>query len=346
MTIQRVDVHHHFVPSFYAQALVDGGGDPSGWTIPDWTIEKDLQFDNEESIAFTLLSITAPGAGILPLEKQAAFCRRANEYAAAIRSAHPARYGFFASIPSLLDCKLAHEEIVYALDELHADGIILYTRYGEDNHYLGHPDFAATWDLLDRRGAVVFVHPTHPVDTTLVHASLPQPLIDYPHETTRTAVDLITSGTVRSHPNVKIILSHAGGTLPYLALRPASMLPYTASSGQVQAQAAKEGNAAEALVDSFMEDARSFYFDTALSAAPLTLDLLKGFARPGHVLFGSDYPYAPTPAIKHMNRLLDRYQKTGDAAFVQSINAGAALRLFPRLSAIEGSEGSVTRASL
>lgn len=320
--------------------MADGGGDPSGWTIPDWTIEKDLQFNKEENISFTILSITAPGAGILPLAKQAPFCRRANEYAAAVRSAHPTSYGFFASIPSLLDRKLAHEEIIYALDELHADGIILYTRYGESNHYLGHSDFAATWDLLDARGAVVFVHPTHPVDTTLVHPSLPQPLIDYPHETTRAAVDLITSGTVRSHPNVKIILSHAGGSLPYLALRPASMLPYMTNSAQVTG----EGNTAEALVESFMEDARGFYFDMALSAAPLTLDLLKGFAMPGHVLFGSDYPYAPTPAIRQMNKLLDGYQKTGNKAFVQLVNTGAALELFPRLSGIGGN--CITRASL
>lgn len=321
-------------------ALVDGGGDPSGWTIPGWTIEKDLQFNEEESIVFTVLSITAPGASILPLEKQATFCRRANEYAAAMRSAHPMSYGFFASIPSLLDFSLAYEEIIYALDELHADGIILYTRYGKGNHYLGHPDFAAIWDLLDSRGAVVFVHPTHPVDTTLVHPSLPQPLIDYPHETTRAAVDLITSGTVRLHPNVKIILSHAGGTLPYLALRPASMLPYITSP----APAGGEVIDAESLVDSFMEDARSFYFDTALSAAPLTLDLLKKFAMPGHVLFGSDYPYAPTPAIRRMNKLLDEYQKTEDTAFMQSVNAGAALELFPRISGIVGN--CITKVSL
>ncbi|KAI8631790.1 hypothetical protein F5Y19DRAFT_422056 [Xylariaceae sp. FL1651] len=327
MAIQRVDVHHHFVPPFYAQALVDGGGDPSGWSIPDWTLEKDFDFNKAEKIAFTFLSITAPGAGIVPLGKQAAFCRHANEYTAAICASQPTRYGFFASIPSLLDPAAAHEEIVYALDKLHADGITLYTRYGKGNHYLGHPDFRATWDLLNERGAVVFVHPTHPVDTALVNSSLPQPMIDYPHETTRTAVDLITSGTIRSHPKVNIILSHAGGTLPYLALRPAAMLPYLPGNmaGREQPDTA--------LTDSFVEDARSFYFDSALSAAPLTLSLLKEFARPGHVLFGSDYPYAPTPAIRQMNKLLDEYEQE-DGTFVSSVNLEAALELFPRLKSV------------
>ncbi|KAI1819612.1 hypothetical protein F4861DRAFT_125730 [Xylaria intraflava] len=327
MATRRVDVHHHFVPPFYRQALVDAGGDPSGWIIPDWTLEKDLEFNAGESIAFTFLSITAPGAGIVPREKQAAFCRQANEYTAAICASQPTRYGFFACIPSLLDPAAAQEEIVYALDKLGADGVTLYTRYGKGNHYLGHPDFQSTWDLLNERGAVVFVHPTHPVDTTLVNSSLPQPMIDYPHETTRTAVDLIVSGTVRSHPKVKTILSHAGGTLPYLAMRPAAMLPYLPGNlaGREQPNTA--------LTDDFVEDAKSFYFDSALSAAPLTLSLLKEFAKPGHVLFGSDYPYAPTPAIKYMNNLLDEYEKK-DGAFVSSLHVDAAKQLFPRLASL------------
>ncbi|KAI3327493.1 hypothetical protein F4824DRAFT_518321 [Ustulina deusta] len=333
MPKQRVDVHHHFVPSFYAQALKDGGGDPSGWIIPDWNLKRDLEFNDQENIAFTFLTITAPGAGILPLgEEQVKFCRQANEYAAGICSSHPERYGFFATIPSLLDSVSAHAEIKYSFDKLGADGIILYTRYGHGNHYLGHPDFTSTWNLLESYRAVVLVHPTHPVDTSLVNSLLAQPMIDYPHETTRTAVDLITSGTVRSHPHVKIILSHAGGTLPYLALRPAAMLPYMRSSGDASTMG--DGLAGqEDLISSFMEDARSFYFDTALSASPLQLALLKDFARPEQILFGSDFPYAPTPAIRHMDGLLDEYERK-DADLVQSVSTGSALKLFPRLSAV------------
>ncbi|KAI0437782.1 hypothetical protein F4803DRAFT_128294 [Xylaria telfairii] len=340
MVKQRIDVHHHFVPPFYAQALKEGGGDPSGWTIPDWSLEKDIKFNDEENIAFTFLTITAPGAGILSHnEEQVRFCRKANEYAAGICSSHPKRYGFFATIPSLLDPVSAHAEIIYAHERLGADGIILYTRYGQGNHYLGHPDFKSTWDLLESRGVVVFVHPTHPVDTSLVNASLPQPMIDYPHETTRTAIDLIISSTIRSHPNVKIILSHAGGTLPYLALRPATMLPYIPSETSSLANGSKEKQnclSATELMSNFMEDAQSFYYDTALSNSPLQLALLKDFAHPGHILFGSDFPYAPTPAIRHMNRLLDEYGGK-DEDLVYSINIASALKLFPRLSGVLGS---------
>ncbi|EAA28806.2 hypothetical protein GE21DRAFT_8399 [Neurospora crassa] len=336
MTSQRIDVHHHFVPEFYAQALRANGGDPSGWSIPDWSLEKDLSFNDEQRISFAFLTITAPGAEILPLVEQAGFCRQANQAAAEIRAAQPARYGFFATIPSLLDPEAAHTEIIHALDELQADGIILYTRYGSDNHYLGHPDFRSTWDLLNKRRATVFVHPTHPVDTHWVNPSLPQPMIDYPHETTRTAVDLIISGIMREFTDVKIILSHAGGTLPYLALRPAAVLPYLPPSIAppivAAAVAAQEGHHPTDVTNQFMEDAKRFYFDTALSTGSHTLSLLKEFAKPDHVLYGSDFPYAPSPAIADMNARLDRYGAEKDEAFVQSAASEAALKLFPRLS--------------
>ncbi|KAH7037075.1 uncharacterized protein B0I36DRAFT_358822 [Microdochium trichocladiopsis] len=330
MTTQRVDVHHHFVPEFYAQALQAKGGDPSGWVTPDWSLEKDLSFNDQHRISFAFLTITAPGPTILPLAEQVGFCQQANKTAAEIRAAQPARYGFFASIPSLLDPESAHKEIIHALDELQADGIILYTRYGSDNHYLGHSDFRATWDLLNKRGAIVFIHPTHPVDTQWASPSLPQPIIDYPHETTRTAVDLIVSGIMHDYTDLKIILSHAGGTLPYLALRPATVLPYLPSP---TAPVPAEGQSGRDLTNQFMEDAKRFYFDTALSAGSHTLSLLREFAKPDHVLFGSDFPYAPTPAIADMNARLDSYGAEHEA-FVQSIGSGAALKLFPRLSKV------------
>jgi 6-methylsalicylate decarboxylase len=236
-----------------------------------------------------------------------------------VRDQHPSRYGFFATIPSLLDPEAANAEIAYALDVLGADGIILYTRYGDNPpRYLGDSSFRSTWDLLDARRAVVLIHPTSSADKRLVNPSLPQPMIDYPHETTRTACDLITSGTIRSHANVSIILSHGGGTLPYLAFRPAAMIPFLPPANGT-------GNGDDRdpteITEDFIEDARTFYFDTALSSSPLQLQLLNQFAKPDHVLYGSDFPYAPRQSISLFNSLA-------------SITDGAALKLFPRLRGV------------
>jgi len=262
--------------------------------------------------------MTAPGPSIDP-KNAAQLARQTNEYAAHIRDANPSKFGFFAALPCIYsDKEAALKEIRYALDHLKADGVTLFTRYGKGNNYLGAEIFKDVWAELNAREAVVFIHPTHAVDTTLVSPSLPAPMIDYPHETTRTAVDLITSGTVRNNPGCKIILSHAGGTLPYLALRAGVMLPHTPfgkSSGRTAAD--------------FIEDARSFYYDLALSGNEYTLGLLTKFAKPDHILFGSDFPYAPRQAIDYFTSGYDDYGLDDKQRL--AINQGNALKLFPRL---------------
>ena len=299
------------------KALRAAGGDPSGWTIPPWTLEKDLQFNTSQQIQTTILSLTAPGATIASGADAITLAREINDSAAQIRDSNPHRYGFFAALPSILDTDAAIAEIDRALDELGADGVTLFTRYGADNHYLGHSDFEKIWMHLDAKGAVVFVHPTHAVDTRLVNANLPQPMIDYPHETTRAAVDIVMAGIMRRYRQCKIILSHAGGTLPYLAVRPAAMLPYTPVD---------IGKSTE----EFVEDAREFYFDVALSGNEYSLACLRAFAKEGHVLFGSDYPYAPEEAIGLMTRGLDGCMLEGER---EAWNWGNAEKLLPRLGA-------------
>lgn len=263
--------------------------------------------------------MTAPGPSI---EKESAaqlsLARATNDTAAAIRDSDPVHYGFFASIPDpIKHMSNALSEIARALDELKADGVILFTRYSSDNHYLGHADFLPMWDELNRRKAVVFIHPTHAVDTNLVNKHLPQPMIDYPHETGRTAMDLIISGTLRKYAaDCKIVLSHAGGTLPWLISRPASMLEFTPFG---------DGRTYEEII----EDARLFYFDTALSGAPLMLNLLFEFAKPGHILFGSDFPNAPKDGIRRLTQMSDEHKLSDEQR--KSFENGAGLELFPRL---------------
>ncbi|KAF3094645.1 hypothetical protein TWF569_011644 [Orbilia oligospora] len=319
----KFDVHHHFVPDFYVEALEANGGDPSGWTIPKWTLESSETLMENIGIGTTIFSMTAPGPSIHKDPSEAAsLARKTNTFAAAVRDSNPQKFGFFAALPSLLNKESAISEIRYAIDELKADGVTLFTRYGPDNHYLGHPDFQEIWQELNDRSAVVFVHPTHGVDTNLVAPSLPQPMIDYPHETTRTAMDIILSGTVRKYKNCKIILSHAGGTLPYLALRVAAMMPHTPF-----------GKSNGLSTDEIIEDAKSFYFDLALSGNEFTLGLLLKFAKPGHILFGSDFPYAPTKGIEYFTESFDKYELSEEER--STINRGNAEALFPRFQAAQ-----------
>ncbi|KAJ7088278.1 amidohydrolase family protein [Mycena epipterygia] len=319
----KIDVHHHFYPHVFTEVLDNVGGDPSGWTIPAWTFEADMALNSNLGVNTAIISMTAPGAVILSDPAEAAnLARVANEAAAAIRDAHPAQYGFFASLPSLLDTETCLAEIAYGFDTLRADGVILFSRYGTDNHYLGHPDFAPIWAQLNKRSAVVFVHPTHAIDTNLVNPHLPQPMFDYPHETGRTAIDMILSGTMAKAHNCKIILSHAGGTLPYLIYRAAGMLPHTSFGVDL-------GLGTDEIVDL----AREFYFDTAISSNEVTLAALFKFARPGHVLFGTDFPNAPKEGIEYFTRNLEVFLEGMDEETGNSVRFGAGKELFPRLKA-------------
>ncbi|KAJ5950522.1 amidohydrolase family protein [Penicillium vulpinum] len=314
----KIDVHHHFYPSAMREAIDAAGGDPSGWYTPPWTLNLDQEINRILNVSTTILSVTAPGPVIAKEPTAAAqLARECNLSAAKIRDASPSQYGFFASVPSLFDTELVLEEIRYALDILRADGVTLFTRYGQGPNYLGHEAFAPIWAELSRRQAVVFIHPTHPQDTSLINPAMPQPMFDYPHETGRTAVDLITSGRLRQYPGCKVILSHAGGTLPYLIHRTATMLPCMPPDRNI-------GITREDII----EQARNFYFDTALSANEVTLKALASFANPGHLLFGSDFPNAPSDAIVRFTRFVE--EEMIDGATVEDLNENA-LNLLPRL---------------
>ncbi|KAI5236773.1 amidohydrolase family protein [Aureobasidium subglaciale] len=280
-TPNKVDTHHHFVPDFYAEAVEQAGGDPSGWPTPSWTQAESERTMDKLGVRTAVLSVTAPGACVLQGQASHNLARNLNLEARRIRDEQPTRFGFFASLPSLLDTEAALEEIRFAVDELHADGVTLFTRYGQGNTYLGHPDLQPVWAELNRRKCVVFVHPTHPVDTTPVNSRMPQPMIDYPHETTRAAMDMIMQGTRARFPDCKVILSHAGGTLPYIISRIATPLSHTPNVAARLRLGVTH--------NSFLEAFRSFHFDLALSSSASVLHMLLKLVPHDHILYGASH---------------------------------------------------------
>jgi predicted TIM-barrel fold metal-dependent hydrolase len=117
--------------------------------------------------------------------------------------------------------------------------------------------------------------------------------------------------------DVRVILSHGGGFLPYAAYR---------FSGLTSTVVDRDRKA-----DDILRDLKRFYFDTALSASPSALPALLAFAEPGHVLYGSDWPFAPQEAGTYYNDFLETYPDftTGQA---EAIDCGNAQALFPRLA--------------
>jgi 6-methylsalicylate decarboxylase len=309
----RIDVHQHVVPPFWADALQANGGDPSGWHSPKWSPASAIEFMDSQQIATGVLSLTAPSVvGWKPYERRD-MARRVNEYTGNLVAKSPDRFGNFATLP-LPDVDGALMEIEHAFGALKADGVVLLSNY--EGRYLGDAVFAPIWSELDRRSAVVFIHPGKPAIPTI--EGIPGPVIDYPFDTTRTAVQMVLNGVMDRHRQMKVILSHAGGFLPYASHRFAELAPAVRSDVPTT----------EELLAAF----RRFYFDTALSSGPAALPTLHAFAGAQQVLYGSDFPYAPASVGASFTRKLDAYEGF-NAAEHAAINRGNALRLFPRLTA-------------
>jgi predicted TIM-barrel fold metal-dependent hydrolase len=308
----RIDVHQHVVPPFYAKALPNHGGDPSGTRVPQWSPESAIDFMDSQEIATGILSLTAPSVVRWDKKQRREMARRINEYTADLVAKRPDRFGNFATLP-VPDVDGALRELEHALDTLRADGVILLANYA--GKYLGEAAFEPLWAELGRRQAVVFVHPGQPPLPTA--AGVAGPLVDYPFDTTRTAVQLVLNGVVDRYPGVRIILAHAGGFLPYASHRFAELAhvfrPDAASPADILA--------------SFQR----FYFDTALSSGPAALPTLKAFAGSGRILFGSDFPYAPADVCAFFTAKLDADDGlTTDEH--RAISHGNAWALFPRLA--------------
>ncbi|KAH8160239.1 hypothetical protein CIB48_g8020 [Xylaria polymorpha] len=316
--MKLVDIHHHFLPREYALKWSQSGQLPPGLRLPPWDIDAALSFLNEHGIQTAILSLSAPGLGIASSPEEArSLARMCNEYAAKLKNAHPDRFGFFATVP-LGDISTGLEALKHSFDVLGADGVTLFTSYG--GRCLGSSDFKALWCELDQRKAVVFVHPSLPIQPgDGYEGMLPPPLVDFPHETTHAAVNLITCNTVRDYPNCKIILSHGGGTLPYVATRIAHL-------------AVDAGLLAGKTADDVLVDAISFCFDVALIGFTDPLELLTRFAREDHILWGSDYPFARPNTIR---KQLEQFAVSDiTPASRASIAYGAAIALFPRLRSV------------
>ncbi|MGV9689131.1 amidohydrolase family protein [Streptomyces sp. NPDC003444] len=307
---QRIDVHQHVVPDFYRAELAKAGiTDAGGRALPAWSPESVLELMDLLGTATSIVSVSTPGTGFLTAPAEAAdLARRLNDHSAALVSDHPGRFGFFATLP-MPDADASAAEAARALDELRADGVTLLAN--NRGTYLGADGQDTLWRALNDRGAVVFIHPAElpapPVD------GIPAFAADFLLDTTRAAYLLVRNGIPRRYPDIRFVLSHAGGFVPYSSHRMALTLANDTARSPLDV----------------LDDFRSFYFDTALSSSPAALPTLLAFARPGHVLFGSDWPFAPTPAGQYFAGGLDG---NVDAATLQAVNRTNAEALFPRLA--------------
>lgn len=314
----KIDIHTHAIPEFFREYM--NSLQEQGWTIPAWSVEGTKSMASKLGVRTSILSLSAPGPDLAKdLERAKKIARQANEEMADLVKSEPSTFGVFAAVPNPLNTEACLEEINYAFDTLHADGVTLFTQYS--GRYLGDEAFEPVWRELDRRAAVVFVHPTIPEGYKPIASVLQHPAsLDFPHESGRTAAHMVLTGMKRRYPNVKIILSHGGGTLPVLSERFAQLQQHLLPQNIPAA--------APQTADEMVADAKTFWFDTALAGTKNVQDLLAGWAPDDRLLFGSDYPYCGEEAIYNA-RELEKYQMTTHRK--EGTYWRNALELFPRL---------------
>jgi len=323
---RRVDVHHHYISPKYRTALEQAGqGKPSGMPgIPKWSVQSSIDTMDRMGIEHAVISAIN---GVHFGDDQAAreLSRQVNEDGAAAVAAHPKRLGFFATVP-LPEVDGALKEASYALDELKADGIVLLSN--SRGVYLGDPRYEPLFKELDRRQARVLLHPFDPFcacctnPTALQPLNYPYPMMEFMFDMTRTVVNMILSGTLERHRNLKVIVPHAGagGILPVLGERVATVSTFLKLGG-AQMDEAK-----------VRQSLKRLYYDLAGWPEPVALSALLQVADPANILYGSDWPYTPEPYAAGLAKTLDTSPQL-TASMKNAFMRDNALALFPRFKA-------------
>jgi predicted TIM-barrel fold metal-dependent hydrolase len=311
----RVDVHFHYLSPEYREKMIDAvGGAPDGFPAPQWNAEAALAMMDRMNIATGMLSVSTPGVHFGNDAKARLLARSVNEFAARTIGDHRGRFGGFASLP-LPDVDGALLEIAYALDTLKLDGVVVLTNF--NGVYLGDKRLDPIFDELNRRGAVVFIHPTSPICWQQSALGYPRPMIEFTFDSTRAVVNLIFSGTTTRCRKLRFIVPHAGGTLPFLARR-------IGMFGRGLAGASGSPVTTE-------EHLRKLYYDLAGSPGSNVLAPLLEMTERSHILYGSDYVHTPEAVVSaQLEELLSSKLLSPDD--FRAIARGNALKLFPRFN--------------
>jgi 6-methylsalicylate decarboxylase len=289
-----VDVHAHFLTDGYVEAakaagIVQPDGMP-GW--PGWTVDEHLALMDEQNIAHAILSISSPGVHFGDDEAAAALAREVNEYAAGVARENPDRFSFFASVP-LPAVDAAVDEAAYALDHLGARGVIVMSNSA--GRYLGDPAWDPLWDLMNKRRAVVFEHPTSPPNAEAIALGRPRPMLEFMFDTTRTVTDLIFAAVPERYPDIRFVIPHCGALLPLVADRVElfrGLLP------------GSHGRPAAALPT--RQQLQRLWYDLAGTPFPTQAPALVDVVGDRQVLYGSDYCWTPSVAVGMQVQTIDQ----------------------------------------
>jgi len=309
-----IDTHHHFYPPAYLKRQMEWEGArkiPPFAGVPDWTPSRAVEQMDKSGVTTAVLSLAStPGLwfddGAEAASKTAIMCQ---DYAAEMRKDYPNRFGIFAPL-SMMNIDATLKEVEHAFDVVKADGINLQTNYGDK--WLGNAVYKPVLEELNRRKAVVYVHPLVAACCNQLSVGTFPAVIEVPHDTTRTVTSLLLSGSFARYRDIKWLFSHAGGTIPMMA-------------GRIDSFYGARPNLKEFAPDGIQGELRRLYYDTANATSAPTMAALMKLVPASQITYGSDYPYFPLDQIANLRQLgLTQEQ-------LQDIASGNAMTLIPGL---------------
>jgi 6-methylsalicylate decarboxylase len=311
-----IDTHHHFFPPNYIAMMKEYDAKRNIPPFPgvfDWTPARSIEQMDKHGVRTAVVSFqSTPGVWFdAGPEEASKIVRVGHDFAADMRRDYPGRFGIFAPL-SMLNIDATLKEIEYAFDTIKADGINLHTNYGDK--WLGDPAYKPVLEELNRRKAVIYVHPL--VATCCGRLSIPTfpAVIEVPHDTTRTVTSLLLSGSFARYRDIKWIFSHAGGTIPLMA-------------GRIDAFYGKRPNLKEFAPEGIFGELARLYYDTANATSVPTMAALLKLVSASQITYGTDYPYFQLDQIADLRKL------GLSAADLTAIESGNAARLIPTLKA-------------
>jgi len=286
----RIDVHYHLG----GQGGLGGNGGGGAANVPptrtsQWTPDRAIEDMDRVGTAVGIISASAAGAGTGSIQDRNRQAREFNERSARLVTDHPERFGLWARLP-LTDIDASLKEIEYAYSALKADGIGLVTSY--QDMWLGDPKFRPVWEELNRRKALVYVHPNDAdccsgpnfLTYEKQHPPVGGSWFEYPMNTARTIFSLMLGGTFRQMPDIRFIFSHGGGVAPLLISR---------IEGFVDWDSVGPGKIHELFPDGLEPEFAKLYFEVAQAFSQVNMDALRKLVPSTHILYGSDYPVFP-----------------------------------------------------
>lgn len=253
-----IDVHHHVI----------GKNNPNFANLPKWNMQIDAEENERLGIGGALLS--------LPVSSTPEQTRAINDYLTRFASYDSKCYGVLACLPNA-NIDAALKEIEYACDSLHADGFCMPSNAG--GMYIGDDRMDEILAELNKRNAVVLLHPVKPSGDVPQLTVTDFSVYEFPFDTTRAIMNLIYRGKLKKFPNIKWIVSHAGGCIPYLAYRFSTV--------------AEEGKAISLSKNEVLNSFKNLYYDLALSTSAGVFQTLKEVAGTSQIVFGTDAPLRP-----------------------------------------------------